>query len=258
MADQDSPVTLPVADCSLCPFRGKTLLMGRCMPGDTCVFINSGRQIDRFFRVNPAYAAHYLQDKFWERRAIAVRYAPLKTLLPLIEDEDEVVRRAVAFRLPAQQLQALIDDPDREVRMTVADRIDLEHLELLANDPDYIVRLMVAKRLAPGRLFRFIKDEDLQVRKRVAERLPEVSLGLMANDRSPDVRRIVAERMSPEDATMLLSDSDSDSDWVVRYTAALKVDPANLAALADDPEPDVRELVQQRLNSISSPKADHD
>ena len=50
-----NPVTLPIADCSLCPFRSKTLLMGRCMPGDTCVFIESGRQIDRFFRLNPNY-----------------------------------------------------------------------------------------------------------------------------------------------------------------------------------------------------------
>lgn len=129
MSDADRPVSLPIADCSLCPFRGKTLLMGRCMPGDTCVAAQSGRQIDRFFRVNPVYAVNFLRDKFWERRAIAVRYSPLKALLPLISDEDEVVRRAVAFRLPAQQLVALIDDPDREVRMTVADRIDAGNLE---------------------------------------------------------------------------------------------------------------------------------
>lgn len=75
MSALQSPVTLPVADCSLCPFRSKTLLTGRCMPGDTCVLADSGRQVDRFFRVNPAYADHYLNDRFWERRAIAVRYA---------------------------------------------------------------------------------------------------------------------------------------------------------------------------------------
>ena len=183
MSETDQAVTLPVGDCSLCPYRNKTLLSGRCMPGDTCIFVESGRQIDRFFRVNPGYAAHYLQDPFWERRAIAARYAPQKALLALIDDEDEVVRRVVAYRLPAQQLQTWINDPDREVRMTVAERIDIDHLETLATDHDYIVRLSVVKRLAPGRLFRFIKDEDVEVRKRVAERLPEVSLGLMAHDR---------------------------------------------------------------------------
>src|SRR5450759_4615853 len=129
MPGRESPVSIPVADCSLCLFRGKTLLMGRCMPGDTCVLVESGRQIDRFFRVNPAYAEQYLRDTFWERRAIAVRYAPQKSLTDLIHDEDEVVRRAVAYRLPQTQLTQLIDDSDREVRMTVADRIAPEELE---------------------------------------------------------------------------------------------------------------------------------
>ena len=180
MFGNDTSVSLPVADCSFCPFRGKTLLMGRCMPGDTCVIAESGRQIDRFFRINPVYAPQYLKDSFWERRAIAVRYAPQKDLTALITDEDEVVRRAVSYRLPPSQLSALMKDPDREVRMTVADRIGLESLELLANDPDYIVRLTVARRLPPGRLFRLIRDHDSEVRKVVAERLPEVSLGLIA------------------------------------------------------------------------------
>ena len=156
MSSSEKPVTLPIADCSLCPFRSKTLLMGRCMPGDTCILVESGRQIDRFFRVNPGYAEQYLQDHFWERRAIAVRYAPQKALLRLISDEDEVVRRAVAYRLPLSQLHLLLDDSDREVRMTVADRIALEELEKLATDRDYIVRLTVARRLPVGRLFRFI------------------------------------------------------------------------------------------------------
>ena len=98
MAQPNESLNLPVADCSLCPFRNKTLLMARCMPGDTCIFVESGRQIDRFFRVNPGYAEHYLQDEFWERRAIAARYAPQKALQALINDEDEVVRRIYAER----------------------------------------------------------------------------------------------------------------------------------------------------------------
>lgn len=246
----DAPVTLPTADCSLCPFRSKTLLMGRCMPGDTCVLAESGRQIDRFFRINPEQAIRYLQDPFWERRAIAARYAPEKALQALGDDEDEVVRRVVAFRLPATQLTTWINDPDREVRMTVASRIDPAHLESMANDPDYIVRLGVAKRLPPGRLFRFIKDDDIQVRKLVAERLPEVSLGLMADDPAETVRRIVVERMNAEDAVMFLH----DSDLLVRYTAAAKiVDPAALACLLQDPEPDIRELVNERLSALTYP-----
>jgi len=74
-------------------------------------------------------------------------------LTDLVHDEDEVVRRAVAYRLPQTQLNQLIDDPDREVRMTVADRIAPEELEKLANDPDYIVRLTVARRLRKDACF---------------------------------------------------------------------------------------------------------
>ncbi len=140
MSGQERPVNVPIADCSFCPFRGKTLLMGRCMPGDTCIRVESGRQIDRFLRINPVYAEHFLHDDFWERRAIAVRYAPQKAIAELINDEDEVVRRAIAYRLPITQLLPLVNDPDREVRMTVADRMPIDLLEQLANDPDYIVR----------------------------------------------------------------------------------------------------------------------
>ena len=246
MADQDE-VTLPIGDCTFCPFRNKTLLMGRCMPGDTCVAVQSGRQIDRFFRVNPSYSGQFLQDNFWERRAIAARYAPQKDLQSLI---NEVVRRVVAYRLPAHQLQSWIDDPDREVRMTVADRINPESLELLAEDTDYIVRLTVVKRLPAGRLFRFIKDRDVQVRKQVAERIPEVSLGLMVNDSSDEVRRIVAERLNADEAIVMLN----DEDWMVRYTVAQKVDPLTLKALLNDPEPDVRDLASARFHSYQGNK----
>lgn len=131
----EATVNIPVGECRLCPFRNKTLLAGLCIPADICVFVESGRQIDRFFRLNPEYAVQYLKDPFWERRAIAARYAPIKFLNDLINDEDEVVRRVIAYRLPPQQITCFINDPDREVRMTIADRIEFSHLEKLATDP---------------------------------------------------------------------------------------------------------------------------
>ena len=73
----------PFADCRACRFRQNLLLAGRCLPGDCCVVVDSGRQIDRFFRANPQLAFQYLGDPFWERRAIAVRYAPVEALTPL-------------------------------------------------------------------------------------------------------------------------------------------------------------------------------
>ena len=146
----------PKADCSVCPFCETLLPSARCLPGDVCVRAESGRQIDRFLKRNPHLAPDYLHDGFWERRAIAARYAPAEAVLALIDDEDEVVRRAVAYRVPPEYLVPLSDDPDREVRITVADRLPLEQLEAMVNDEDYLVRATVAKRLPEGRLFRMI------------------------------------------------------------------------------------------------------
>ena len=168
----------PKADCSLCPHRNDILKAGRCVPGDICVRVMSGRQIERFFRENPTLAEDYAGDEFWERRAIAARYLSQKRLLEMVNDPDEVVRRVLAWRLPVSELGRLINDEDREVRVTVADRLPPEQLESLAKDPDYLVRHTVAKRLPTGRLFSMICDSDSEVRRMVARRLPQASLAL--------------------------------------------------------------------------------
>lgn len=137
----------PMADCSLCGYSGTLLVAGACKPGDCCVLADSGRQIDRFFRSNSGLAAHYIQDIFWERRAIAARYLPTSQLQPLLTDPDEAVRRVLAYRVPLVWLMSLRNDPDREVRITVADHLPEQDLELMVQDPDYLVRVYVAKRL---------------------------------------------------------------------------------------------------------------
>ncbi|SFQ02794.1 Leucine rich repeat variant [Geopseudomonas sagittaria] len=242
MLDDQGPDHTPIGDCRECPFHRSLLLAGRCTPGDACVAVESGRQIDRFFRNNPQVAGQYLGDPFWERRAIAVRYAPVEALTPLIRDSDEVVRRAVAYRLPREQLVALMQDEDREVRITVADRLPLEQLEQMAGDRDYLVRAYVVQRIAPGRLFRFIRDEDRQVRKLVAKRLPEMSLGLMAQDPEPEVRRIVASRLKGEDVIDMLH----DPDWTVRL-AAVENAPLEALRVLDEQDPEVRRAIEERL-----------
>ena len=242
MFDDQDHDRLPIGDCHGCAFRRNLLLAGRCTPGDACVAVQSGRQIDRFFRNNPQLAVQYLADPFWERRAIAVRYAPQEALPAMVRDADEAVRRAVAYRLPREQLALLIDDEDREVRITVADRLPVEQLEQMAADRDYLVRAYVVQRIPPGRLFRFIRDDDRQVRKLVAQRLPEISLGLMAHDPEPEVRRIVASRLHGDDVVELLH----DPDWTVRLAA---VENAPLEALRglDEQDPEVRRAIGERL-----------
>lgn len=246
MLDDQGEDTTPVADCRVCTFRSTLLLSGRCMPGDMCVAVESGRQIDRFFRNNPQLASHYLADSFWERRAIAVRYAPVEALTPLIRDSDEVVRRAVAYRLPREQLTALVQDEDREVRITVADRLPLDQLEQMAADKDYLVRAYVVQRITPGRLFRFMRDEDRQVRKLVAKRLPEESLGLMVMDPEPEVRRIVASRMEGDDLYDLLR----DPDWTVRLAAVQNASVQALKLLKEQ-DPEVQLAIEERLAQLA-------
>ena len=190
-----SPLTgVVLADCAACPHRA-LLAEGRCEPGDVCLMAHSGRQIDRFLRRNPGFAGDCLRDFFWERRAIAARYAPLEALRRLPRDRDEVVRRVVASRLPVDELDAWLHDEDREVRMTVANRLAPERLNELVGDQDYLVRLTVAKRLPHGQLSRMAHDPEREVRKEVARRLPPFALGLMARDEDAEVRRIAAERI---------------------------------------------------------------
>jgi hypothetical protein len=234
-----------LADCSACPHRA-LLEKGHCVPGDVCVTVQSGRQIDRFLRRSPQFAADYLNDGFWERRAIAARYAPLEVLRAMPRDADEVVRRVVVSRLAKDELADYLRDPDREVRMTVANRLAPESLGALIGDEDYLVRLQVAKRLPHGQLRRMADDEDREVRKEVARRLPPFALSLMMKDADAEVRRIVAQRCLPDDAAKMLA----DEDWVVRLEAAQRAPLESIAAMVDDAEADVRAAVRQRLNEV--------
>ncbi|MEW8383314.1 MAG: 4Fe4S-binding leucine-rich repeat protein, partial [Candidatus Thiodiazotropha taylori] len=103
-------VDVPTADCSTCPHKEDRLKSGRCNPGDICVRAMSGRQIARFFQLNPDLAEVYAGDEFWERRAIAARYLSQQRLLQMLDDPDEVVRRVLAYRIPIDQLEPLISD----------------------------------------------------------------------------------------------------------------------------------------------------
>lgn len=244
--NNDTPNIGPVkADCDQCEYSDVLLQKNKCEPGDACIKVKSGRQIDRFFKNNPGLADEYLRDPFWETRAIAVRYASQSRLEELINDVDEVVRRAVAYRIPVDKLLRLATDPDREVRITVADRLPISELEQLVDDKDYLVRVYVARRLPAGRLFRMLCDEDEQVRKEVARRIPPASLGLLTNDPEADIRRVVAERIEPASLEPLLH----DSEWLVRLVAAERAPLELLKNIDDETEPDVIEVIEQRLKS---------
>lgn len=234
--------------CQGCVYAPSLWLQEQCTPGDRCVRAHSGRQIDRFFRLNPGEAEHFLRDIFWERRAIAARYAPMDSISTLAHDPDEVVRRVVAGRLPPELIGQFVHDADREVRLTVAQKIPENELIRLVNDPDYLVRVIVARRLPHSKLKRMVNDPEREVRKVVAEHLPPFVLELIADDPEAEIRAIVARRALPELAAKLLH----DPEWWVRVRAVENAPLAALPPLLADPEPDVREAVSQRLNETDT------
>jgi len=72
--------------CSGCSYFPGHLNAHLCTPGDACIRAHSGRQIDRFLRQNRDEAEKYLKDIFWERRAIAARYAAVDRIFDPISD----------------------------------------------------------------------------------------------------------------------------------------------------------------------------
>jgi hypothetical protein len=76
----------------------------------------------------------------------------------------------------------------------------------------------------------------------------------MIADVEPEVRRIVAARLLLEDAALLLH----DADWLVRLEAVRRAPLARIAELLNDPEPDVRDSVQARLQFHTHPNPNWD
>lgn len=243
-----SRIEAPRADCTACPHSAILRPAGRCEPGDRCLIAHSGRQIERFLRMNPEFAEACLRDAFWERRAIAVRYAPVAAVRALAYDTDEAVRRAVVTRLPPEDLMPFVGDDDREVRITVASRLPASSLHVMLGDPDYLVRQHVAQRIPHGSLARLVRDEDREVRKEVARRLPPFALPKLAHDEDADVRAIAASRMLPVDAARMLD----DPDWRVRLGAVEQAPLETIRAYIGDEDEDVREQVWARLNKTRS------
>ena len=68
------------------------------------------------------------------------------------------------------------------------------------------------------------------------------------DDPEPEVRALVAERALPGLATTFLQ----DPEWWVRLAAVGNAPLDFLPALANDPEPEVREAVQARLNEAQA------
>lgn len=233
--------------CTACPTRGPAV---RCEPGHACVHDRYARRIDRFFKWNPQHGNDFLHHPYFEVRAIACRHADVFHLQPLIDDEDETVRLAVALRLPLHQVMRLRDDPHREVRIRVAMRLEGTDLLAMAQDADYYVRKLVARRLPTALLPRMLNDPEWEVRLEAAKRLTLPALLRLCDDPELLVRREVARRL-PE---RQLARMAQDAEWEVRWEIAARADLALAMHMAvEDAEAEVRSQATARLMQLGAP-----
>jgi hypothetical protein len=228
--------------CDTCVHRE---LIGeeKCRQHHVCVEDRSPSRIDRFFELNPGLANRFLAHPYFEVRAAAARYADIFHLTALLDDSDETVRWAAAFRLPHRFLLRLRNDPHREVRIRVAAHLEGDELLPMMSDPDYYVRQVVARRIAIAQLKHMIDDPDPEVRRQVAQRISKEWLPELACDSDVSVCLAAASRLTP---TQLLP-LRFHPEFRVRYEAAGRVPVSALEAMRGDEDPVVRELVVERI-----------
>jgi HEAT repeat protein len=122
MGGTDGAALPPDPACDGCRHRALHLEQ-RCRPGDRCVRAHSGRQIDRFFRLNP------------------------ESLILMAGDKDPLVRRAATSRMPPLDAETMLNDPDWSVRYEAALRVEAPALRRLVDDEDPDIRDIARSRL---------------------------------------------------------------------------------------------------------------
>ncbi|MFF2043702.1 hypothetical protein ACFVVX_25110 [Kitasatospora sp. NPDC058170] len=181
-------------------------------------------------------------------RALAAQPATGPERLALLAAHpDEGVRRAAAVHraTPGSAVDALAADPSAVVRRALAAREELPRAvgAVLAADVCADVRLAVARRVGvrPEELDALADDPDPRVRRVLAV----LGRGSAADltDPDPSVRRTAVERHGHRDLAPLPEALVGDPDPAVRELLASRWrnhDPAALARLAADAEPQVR------------------
>lgn len=125
--------------CERCVFH-QLLSESKCFRDHVCVQDSSPSKIEKFFELNPGLANEFLSHPYFEVRFAAAKYADVFHLTALLDDVDETVRWAAAFRLPNRFRLRLRNDPHREVRIRVAAHLEGDDLLPMMSDPDYYVR----------------------------------------------------------------------------------------------------------------------
>ena len=103
----------------------------------------------------------------WEERREAAEQG--YALDKLVNDDDGMVREAVARQGRPQDLDVLINDKDRYVREAVAEQGRPQDLDVLVNDESGGVRCAVAECGRPQDLDVLVNDESWRVRAEVAK-----------------------------------------------------------------------------------------
>ena len=210
-----------------------------------------------------------------------IQNASPEVLEELTEDEDEEVRREVAYnpRTPAEVLRKLAEDKDEEVREEVAynSRTPVEVLKKLAEDEYWNMRRGVAENPStPAEVLRKLaEDKDGDVRRVVVKNLntPAEALKKLAEDKLWEVRYEVAKNpntpaevlkklaedeywrvrkgvaKNPNTPVEVLKKLAEDKDWSVQHEVAENPNTSSevLRKLAEDEYGDVREVAKRHL-----------
>lgn len=171
--------------CEQCAHQA-LLAQARCRKGHSCVMDRRIKHIDRFFRSVPHLADSHLDHPYFELRAVAVKYASLFRVPPMLADSEPEVRMMAVARLPAERVKGLASDPDRRVRIGVVLKMEGKALIAMLSDADHHVRVVIVRKMAPELLPMAMRDPEPAVRRWVARRIVESRLIDMRGDLNPN------------------------------------------------------------------------
>ena len=197
-------------------------------------------------RLSPALVAHVLAtdptDTMDGVSAMATNpHLPRETVEELFDHQAASVRRALARRadLTRSQLERLAADPDVSVRTAVSVHPGLSEEDRAGIDID----VTTAKGGLPTRPLATSVNPLLRRRAAADPRLPAEAVAALAGDTDPEVRALLAHHHPAAPPALLLRVYREHPRGGRGRLSALPAFPTEgLAALADDPDPEVRRL----------------
>ena len=152
-----------------------------------------------------------VKSSYWQVRKQVADYSDRdQDFDQLVSDEEESVRRSVAYHGRDKDLDQLVNDGNHTVRVAVAGQGRDKDLDQLVSDPNPDVRRAVAEQGRDQDLDQLVSDADDYVRFAVAMEGRDKDLDQLVSDPYWLIRRHVAEVGREQDLAILVNDKDKD------------------------------------------------